>query len=46
VKGVTPYLPQIRALNGGKNKKGAMSAGSENSVIMSLCEMQAHFLKL
>lgn len=29
-----------------KNKKGIMCAGFENSVIMSLYEMRAHFLKI
>lgn len=46
MKGIAPYLLQIRALNGGKNKKGIMCAVFENSVIMSLYEMQTHFLKL
>lgn len=46
MNGTAPYLPQICALNGGKNKKGIMHTGFENSVIMSLYEMQTHLLKL
>lgn len=46
MKGRASYLLQICAWNGGKNKKGIICAVFENSVIMTLYEMQTHFLKL